>query len=356
MLIVPGISLKSLNPRFWDNQSEYYLPQAKALMVSYADFHASRTARKRAMDNGIHEFLGVPRGRVQVFLDNGAFKALSKEWHVRESDYTKFVEEAKPDWYPIPKDYIPAPSMSTQKQRGFYQRTMKMNEAYRHDGYVPILHVGRYLENYLESIKQNPQLGQKKEFGLGGLVPNLLRSPNAPAHDEIIESIMNVRKKLAGKRIHVFGIGGVSTLHVAALLQLDSMDSSGWRNRAIRGIIQLPGTGDRQVAKLGNWNVREVSKREIEELRSCTCPSCTRYGLNGLKKNKTEGFNNRAIHNLYILFEEVALIQRHLEKNSYETWYQKHLTNSIYKPLVDKILATKNQEPSKIRANSKIRA
>ena len=33
---------------------------------------------------------------------------------------------------------------------------------------------------------------------------------------------------------------------------VDSVDSSGWRNRAPRGIMQLPGSGDRMVAELGS--------------------------------------------------------------------------------------------------------
>ena len=32
-------------------------------------------------------------------------------------DYEEFVEKAKPDWKPIPQDYIPLPSMTPQKRR-----------------------------------------------------------------------------------------------------------------------------------------------------------------------------------------------------------------------------------------------
>ncbi len=290
------------------------------------------------MDEGIHQFLGVKPNHFKVFLDNGAFHALSKGWNVTDNDYTEFVEQAKPDWYPIPKDFIPIPSMSVQQQRSFYQRTMQMNRSYRHDGYVPIIHVGRYLDSYLDSIKEDEALRKKSQFGLGGLVPNLLRKPKSPGYELIIESIRKVRNSLKNKKIHVFGIGGVSTLHVAALLRLDSLDSSGWRNRAVHGIIQLPGKGDRMVAKFGSWNIRELSRNEINELRTCSCPACLNYGIKGLKQGGSQGFSNRAIHNLYVLIEEMKLIEKHQRLGDYRDWYQSHLTNSIYKPLIDRLV------------------
>jgi hypothetical protein len=44
--------------------------------------------------------------------------------------------------------------------------------------------------------------------------------------------------------------------YIAALLDINSVDSRGWRNRAACGIIQLPGKGDRIVADLGNPETR----------------------------------------------------------------------------------------------------
>lgn len=343
MLIVPGISLKNLNPRFWDPDSEYYIPEIKSVMVSYADFDNSPHSRERAMDEGIHRFLGIGHKRVKVFLDNGAFHFLSGKKRFHAEKYSEFVEQAKPDWYPIPQDFIPTPGMRLDKQRDYFRRTMEMNREYRQNGYIPIIHVGRFMEDYLESIQEDRKLAGKPEFGLGGLVPNLLRTPKAVPYEQILASIRRVRQSLKGKRIHVFGIGGVSTLHLAALLELDSADSSGWRNRAARGIIQLPGTGDRAVKKLGSWDIRPLSKKDKEKIEDCDCPACSQYGLAGLKAPKSKGFHCRAIHNLYVLLEEQKLIDRHLKKGTYAEWYLDHLSNSTYKPLVDRIIASQTE-------------
>ncbi|WNZ24415.1 hypothetical protein HJG54_17170 [Leptolyngbya sp. NK1-12] len=180
-------------------------------------------------------------------------------------------------------------------------------------------------------------------------MPNLLRAPKAMSHQKILDILLHARDELKEQneslKFHVFGMGGTSTLHIAALLGFDSVDSSGWRNRAARGIIQLPGTGERIVADLGSWRGRSLSEEELEKLEKCKCPACQRYGIKGLKLSKSEikgtggqGFCNRATHNLYVLLKEEKDIHYHLDKKQdYKTWYKKHLDNTIYRPLIDQL-------------------
>jgi 7-cyano-7-deazaguanine tRNA-ribosyltransferase len=54
-----------------------------------------------------------------------------------------------------------------------------------------------------------------------------------------------------------------------------------------------------------------------------------------------QGFSNRATHNLWTLLEEVRQIEPHLTDGSYQTWYTRHLANSIYLPLIQQ---TVNQQ------------
>src|SRR5205823_1749044 len=109
-------------------------------------------------------------------------------------------------------------------------------------------------------------------------------------YQEILASLRRVRQVFAGKELHLYGVGGTATLHLAALLGMDSVDSSGWRNRAARGIVQLPGRGDRMVADMGSWRGREPSKGEWEVLASCRCAGCRQRGLDGLKASGLDGF------------------------------------------------------------------
>ena len=342
MEVVAGLSLKNLQPRVWDPQSPFYLADLTAIMVSYADFKLMPAQRRAAMRQGLRDYLGVPN-HIAIYLDNGAFYFASHAGEPTAEEYRRFIQRAKPDWRPIRFDSIPAPQMAWQTQAACFRKTMAMNRHYQHDGYVPVVHAGRYLSRYIDAIERCPRLAAKECIALGGLVPNLLRTPRAAAYHCILDNLLMVRERLAGKRIHVFGIGGTATLHLAALLGFDSADSSGWRNRAARGIIQLPGSGERLVADLGKWRGREPSAREWSELAKCQCPACQCSGVNGLRASSIRGFVNRATHNLWILLQEVRWVAARLDKGTYQQYYRRRLQNTIYLPIIEQVLARLNR-------------
>ncbi len=337
MEIVAGLTLKQLKPLVWDKDSEYFIPAVNAVMVSYADFHRVSKHRQQAMSLGLHSFLGIPKN-VRIYLDKGAFYFLSHVGDTPRDEDEEFVQQAKPDWWPIPQDYIPIPKMSLDEQEHCFTRTMEVNLAYQRDGFVPVIHISRFLEQYTVKIQGNSELSKKPAIALGGIVPNLLRAPKAMTHTSILDSLRQVRQAFVGKQIHVFGIGGTATLHIAALLGIDSVDSSGWRNRAARGVIQLPGTGERVVAELGSWRGRRPTSDEWKRLEGCPCPACKQHGTTGLKANRSSGFYNRATHNLWMLLEEALLIQEHLAAGTYAEWYKGHLDNTMYRPLIEALL------------------
>lgn len=343
MELVAGLSLKNLKPRIWDPDSDYYLPEIRAVMVSYAEFNQMRARRRKAMDQGLHAHLHVPEG-VSIYLDNGAFNFLRKGGEVPRDEYQAFVEAAKPDWYPIPQDYIPSPKMNDAEQLDCLQQTMAVNHSFGKDGFVPVLHISRHLDAYLQQFQSDNKLQQKQWVALGGIVPNLLRAPKAMAYSDVLDSVRRVREQLPDHQLHVFGIGGTATLHLAMLLGVDSVDSAGWRNRAARGIVQLPGSGDRMVANLGSWRGREPSDEEWEALAICECPACQEFGLTGLKEGRIRGFCNRATHNLWILSKEIEAVEARLANGTYEDWYKQHLDNTIYLPLIEKALAIRVEQ------------
>jgi hypothetical protein len=342
MLVIAGLSLKNLHPRVWDLKSPYYLPSLQAVMVSYGEFHQMPKQMERAKELGLREYLGVP-SETSVYLDNGAFYFLRSRVEAEAKEYQKFVEAAKPDWYPIAFDVIPTPQMSNARQQSCFDLTMAANRIYKHDGYVPVIHISRLLSDYVKAIKRNPKLAAKDRIALGAIVPNLLRAPKAVAYKTVLKSLFDVRSTFQGKEMHVFGIGGTATLHLAALLEIDSADSSGWRNRAARGIIQLPGSGDRAVASLGNWRGRAPSKEEWKKLERCRCPGCAENGLKGLKVNGLAGFCNRATHNLWILLDESRWLDKHLSAGTYENNFRRRLDNSTYLPLIKQVINLKKQ-------------
>lgn len=337
MLIVAGLTIRNLEPRVWDPGSPYHLPNLRAVMVSYAEFHRKPGARRAAMEQGLRRYLGAPK-EVLVYLDNGAFSFLTHLEDAPIESYTEFAAAARPDWFPIPRDYIPTPHMSVAEKLDCFERTMAGNRAYVAQGATPVVHVGDLLERYTTAFLDHPKLSRTPAVALGGMVPNLLRAPKARPYDEILAAVRYARQVFAEKSLHVFGIGGTATLHLAELLGVDSVDSSGWRNRAARGLIQLPGTGDRIAAQLGSWRGRSVSLEEWKRLASCACPACRRHGHTNLGSSGLQGAVHRAAHNLWVLLDEAAAIEEHRAAGTYGAWYKKHLDNTIYRPLIDMLL------------------
>lgn len=335
--VVAGLTLKNLHPRVWDASSPYYVPELEAVMVSYAEFHRMPVQRRKAAEQGLHAYLGVDPS-VRVYLDNGAFSFLRASEEVPREDYAAFVRDAKPDWYAIPQDYIPTPRMTDDEQLDCLRRTMAMNRRYSHDGYVPVIHVSRRLDRYIAELREDDRLWRKPVVGLGAIVPNLLRSPKAMSGTDVLATLRSARRELADKRLHVFGLGGTATIHIAALLGVDSVDSSGWRNRAARGIVQLPGRGDRMVADLGTWRGREPDAAEEKVLAACACPSCRAFGPEGLRGRQLAGFCHRAAHNLWVLVQEAELIAARLDDGTYAEWHAGHLDNTVYLPLIRETL------------------
>lgn len=335
--IVAGITLRNLKPRVWDADSPHYLPSLSAVMVSYAEIVAAPSWRRRVMRDGLRETLGVPKS-MRVYLDNGAFYFAFRGIEPDADEYEAFVEAARPDWYPVPHDFIPTPKMSLLEQQSCLERTMQINGRYTQNGYVSVLHASRVVSGYISALQAHEGLKDKSSLAIGGLVPNLLRSPKAQPFAEILGGLRLAREAFAGRKMHVFGIGGTATIHLAALLRLDSADSSGWRNRAARGIIQLPGSGDRMVADLGKWRGRAPGEAEWQILRDCPCPACQAEGLEGLRAGLARGFCHRATHNLWILLEEAKWMKAQLEANSYVRNYLDRLDNSTYKPIIRKLI------------------
>jgi 7-cyano-7-deazaguanine tRNA-ribosyltransferase len=348
LLIVAGLNLAQLQPHVWDESSPYYLKDLKAVMISYAQIHQSPKTRKRMMVEGIRSVLNIPE-EIKIFLDNGAFSFSMKGFEAPVSDFEEFSKKTNPDWKPIPKDFIPTPKMSIAQQKSCFRRTMKVNIDYNHNGYVPVIHISRVMDDYIREIKGNITLHGKKSIALGGIVPNLLRSPKALSHNEILKSLITLRKEFPDHNIHIFGIGGISTLHLASLLDIDSADSSGWRNRAARGIILLPGKSERTISDLGSWNGRKLDLEEEKILQSCKCPACQKFGYEGLKLNGSEGFCIRATHNLWTLLQEEKWIQEKFALDTYFDTYQQRVDKSAYRVLIDYLVQELQKKEGKNR-------
>lgn len=332
MEVVAGLTLKNLRPRVWDPSSPEWVRGLTAVMLSFDEFRQRPLLLRKAERQGLSAVLaarGLQSADLRIFLDNGAFACLRRGDEPAVEEFRRFVAAVRPAWYPVPADFIPLPSYSRRRQRMLFERTVAVLEAHKGDGYCPVVHPGPWLDGYLDALHR---LGQRRQLALGGLVPHLLNSPGA-CRRQTIALLRRVRRQFPG-RIHAFGIGGIITLHLAAALGIDTADSSGWRQRAARGLILLRGRGERQAVKLGSWLGRPLTAAEWDQLDRCRCPTCRTHGSGALRAKDLPGFVGRAVHNLHVLLGEARLINRHLRAGDFAAWSARRVRGNRMADLV----------------------
>ncbi len=331
---VCGVLLNGKIP-FWRKDYTYRLPQIDKILISFYEIFKSKKLRNIFKSSLYNNEIGFPR-YIKIFLDNGAFSFIKANVKDNiEKEYVKFVKKLNPYWYPIPMDYIPHPSDDKKTQYIKFKKTMKMNRKYIEKGFVPVIHAGLYFEKFIEEIKKIDK--EPKKLAIGGLVPHMLLSKNG-SRDVVVAVLKHLRHEFPKTDIHVFGIGGVTTIYLLKLAQINSFDSIGWRVRAAWGIIQIRGIGERQIMQRDKgWKIPPVSEEEKKLLKSCKCPICSKNLQDLMKRKDFEGFEARAIHNLYTLYEEVDFINKLKSKKELLEYIERTVKNPLIQKIIDKL-------------------
>lgn len=335
---VCGVQISANYVPFWDRNSPYYIEGINSILLSYYNLIKRKSVYKVFSDKKHRKEFGFEK-KVKFFLDNGSFSFIKRSISIDPEEYLRFVRKLKPYWYPIPQDFIPHPNEDKNVQREKLIKTMEMNRRYYEHGCVPVIHAGIFLEEFIKELKDMDR--DLKKIAIGGLVPHMLLSKNG-SRNVVLTSLRHIRKEFPNAKIHVFGIGGVTTIHILKLLEIDSFDSIGWRVRAARGIIQLKGMGERQVAYLGSWKVPPISKKDKELLKKCKCPICSQSKQSLLKKNKSIGFEARAVHNVFVLKQEIDRINSFKSKKHYYKYIEQSLKSSYMKRIIYDIIELLN--------------
>lgn len=183
-------------------------------------------------------------------------------------------------------------------------------------------------EDIQRAIRDIPALG------IGSLIPLLMHRAKG-GREAVIKFLFDLRTKYyLDKFFHAFGIGGTTTMHLAFYLGCDSVDCAGWRRRAIYGIVQLPGTGDRYVTEKTKerlkWKGIPVLKGdELREFEDCKCPAHKKgYSTEDFDVHSRGSFELRAIHNLYVYVQEVKEAQKSIQNGEFESFVKERLSRS----------------------------
>jgi tRNA-guanine family transglycosylase len=297
-------------------------------------FHATKVLGKFDSKKSLSEIL---RFKGRIMLDSGGF-LYQKEGKSPPSvdEYLEITKKLKPDVV-VALDF-PLDPLITQNNNERISKTLKnlieIRDKFNSERVIimPVLHgfnikTVEYMLQFME--KHDVDLSY---VGLGSLVP-LIRHRVKHGRQIIIDLVAYLRKRLPHSLLHVFGIGGTTTMHIMFFMGVNSIDSAGWEKKAANGVIQLPGIGDRFLSKKPH-NRTVLKPKELKVLEKCQCPVCLRY--DNIKERiqvLNEKRDYRVVHNAWVYQKEVNMAREMIKTGKYESYINNVLQSKSFKSL-----------------------
>lgn len=278
-------------------------------------------------DKGMHEYLGF---KGPIMMDSGGFLfQKARRMNVRPRKIMELYRESKID-IGVTLDHPLDPSLSSSRNRRRWERTLRNTETMASTvnscAFMPVVHGYslRSLKAACRAIRRI--LGEPPMVGVGSLVPLVKASylgngfryqrKNGEDGDHvrfIADALSLVRDEFPKSFLHVFGVGGTTTIMSIFALGVDSVDSVAWRLKAAFGAIQLPGTSDRFLSPRPKSPKARKTIQGIENdiLARCRCPICSQYESLGWQKRRLDAsFRARTIHNAWVFLREVQRFRK----------------------------------------------
>ncbi len=335
-------------PRPWQ---AFRLPGV--LMNAWDILSASMVCQK-IREYGIDQYLGLDQS-CPILLDSGGYLYLKRnDIEADPCKVLKLYEELNPTIGAV-LDYPLDPFLAEQANEKRWQKTLANTRfMFEKNGYLtlmPIIHAHSAAQAQRACADVREIVGEPSVVGIGSLVPLmrthhdgrlLVRESQTSQHHQssrhvALEVIKAVRVEFPKSFLHVFGVGGTTTMHLMFALGVDSLDSIGWRLKAGYGAVQLPGLGDRFTGIRCRKNRTLLMDDEVAKaaLLECQCPVCLEHdSLEGRLTALDRSFDNRALHNAWVFVQEANACQEAIRTDSIESFVVQRLRHSPLRSLL----------------------
>lgn len=330
-------------PRPWQ---AFHLP---GVLMNAWDILSTGQASQEARKAGIHQYLGLDKS-CPALLDSGGYLYLKRnDVKADPCEILALYEDLNPT-IGVVLDYPLDPFMAAEVNVKRWQETLANTRLmFERNGcliLMPVIHAHSVVQARKACADLRQIVGEPNIVGIGSLVPlmrthhdgRLLASENYQSSRHLaVEVIKAVRTEFPRSFLHVFGVGGTTTMHLMFALGVDSLDSIGWRLKAGYGAVQLPGLGDRFTGSRYRRNRTLLIEDKVakEALIECQCPVCQEH--NALEERLMaldQSFNNRALHNAWVFVQEAKAFQEAAQAGSVELFVALRLQYSPLKSLL----------------------
>lgn len=274
----------------------------------------------------------------KIMLDSGGF-LFQKEGKSPPTvdEYLEITRKIKPDIV-VSLDFPLDPKLDYYENRARVKKSLdnllEIRDKFNSEKIIlmPVVHGFdiKTVEFMLQFMEKNDV--DLSYIGIGSLVPLIIhRVKNG--RKILIDLIGYLRRRLPNSMIHVFGIGGTTTMHIMFFMGIDSIDSAGWEKKAANGVIQLPGIGDRFLFKKPH-NRTVLKSEELKVLAECQCPVCLYYTeIDERIKILNAERDCRVVHNAWVYQMEVNIAREMITSGRYECYIDRVLQSKSYRSL-----------------------
>ena len=295
------------SPNYWEN-----IPDMKNMLIN---IHAIRTSPiyHKLLEGGLKSIYSP---KMAFFVDSGGFQNRNAEQQPDPIEVLRIQETigtniASTLDIPI---FTDTHALTTQHQK-FTSISIKnaiLASKNKKDENMKLYasvqgYSKTHLLNFIDYLMKH---GDFDGFALGGLLSKRTR------FFEIIDIITAVRQKIGDKQLHIFGMGGPTTIPLMIYAGADSCDSSSYMKAGSKRIYYYPGKGSIKFSELPD---------ETPYL-PCVCPICSTHTTNEVRDSR----KLIAMHNLWMLTQELRIIKQHIREGDYESYLE---TRFAHNPL-----------------------
>jgi len=350
-------------------------------------FEQSKKRKEKIVEEGIHDFLEL-KGNQPVFMDSGGFQFLRRGLNPDIEKTLEFQISSKADIIAV-FDYPFSPKASTEEKLWRMEKTLEniektarfVSEHGLDVTIVPVIHAHeeKILEkaiNLVRSIENKYDI-DFPIYALGSMVYLVSATMTAKfaRYYRFIDLILEARRLLRDKILHVFGVGSPNVMYLLMYLGVDSIETFGWAGHGIHYSTYVAGQGtkalsDRKRALDSEFNWDSYTCNCVVCTGKCPVSNgkCTAYEGNCIvisqinevrrayqrwvnasatqreklhkewtKKigedilNSNGSWIPRACHNACVYSREMKAAKMALKEGEYENFIKKVMSNSLYK-------------------------
>ncbi|HEY0003838.1 MAG TPA: hypothetical protein VGB17_03425 [Pyrinomonadaceae bacterium] len=303
--------------------SSFFETSTFPLLISVGDLIGRDRLREKIELTGIHKFLAH---KGPILADSGGFKFMSQtNVSISVESLLEFYESSGVNIgvtldHPMSLEI----SKATNKKR-WRQTVHNLKTIYQSSTSIPIIPVihGYSLDQICAACTEVKSLDKEPVFvGIGSLVPMIKSSYigrkfryqkyNGGMGNQIsfiVDAIELIKEFFPTSLLHVFGVGGTTSILPFYALGVDSVDSVAWRIKAAYGAVLLPGKSNRNITEkpYSNRKRKILDLKEKDLIIACQCPAC---GMTKTCEAKLQllgsSFRARAIHNAWVILQEIS--------------------------------------------------